>query len=215
MQVEQTRSLGAEQAGAELQALLRVRSPDPKAIERLLDRMNEAERIAATRALSGRDQKKLWYAVDGFRSVALTDLVPPSVPALTPVRHYGKNSQPAFTIFEKRFFRPADQDPNAPSELGGANFQSIQMLTGPGYYVARASRERAGEVVLDYRKVPALAPVGWMPIVKNQWGRGALFYGIGANFGDTLRRVSEHVTIGSGHSKVLPAFFVLCRQDLP
>jgi hypothetical protein len=215
MQVEHTQSLGAEQAGAELQALLRVEAPDPKAIERLLDRMKEAERIAATRAMSGGDQKKLWYVADGFRSVKLSDIVPPSVPALTPVRHYGKNSQPMFTIFEKRFFRPEGQDPNAPTLLGGANFQSIQLLTGPGYYVARDGSERPGEVVLDYRNVPAQAPAGWPSIVKNQWGRGALFYGIGANFGDTLRRVSEHVTIGSGHSKMLPAFFVLCRQELP
>lgn len=214
MQVEQTQSLSGEQ-GAELRALLAVQSPDPKAIERLLDRMNEAERIAATRTLSGRDQKKLWYAVDGFRSVKLVDIVPPSVPTLTQVRHYGKNSQPAFTVFEKRFFRPAGQDPSAPSELGGANFQSIQLLTGPGYYVARDGTQRPGEVVLDYRHVPVQAPTGWPAIVKNQWGRGALFYGIGANYGDTLRRVSEHVTIGSGHSKLLPAFFVLCRQDLP
>jgi hypothetical protein len=214
MQVEQTQSLGGEQ-GAELRALLSVQSPDPKAIERLLDRMDEAGRIAATRALSGRDQKKLWYAVDGFRSVKLTDMVPPSVPALTQVRHYGKNSQPAFTMFEKRFFRPEGQDPNAPTLLGGANFQSIQLLTGPGYYVARDGSERTGEVVLDYRNVPAQAPAGWPSIVKNQWGRGAIFYGIGASFGDTLRRVSEHVTIGSVHSKVLPGFFVLCRQDLP
>jgi hypothetical protein len=214
MQVEQTQTLSDTDAASELRALIRTQTPDPKAIERLLDRMKESDRIAATRALSGRDQKKLWYVVDGYRSVKLTDIVPPRVPALTQVRHYGKNSQPMFTLFEKRFFRPEGQDPNAPSELGGANFQVIQLLTGPGYYMAHDGTARPGEVVLDYRRVPQHAPAGWPRIVKNQWGRGAVFYGIGANFGDTLRRVSEHVTIGSGHAK-LPAFFVLCRQELP
>jgi hypothetical protein len=214
MQVESTRAMDGSEPSAELRALLSVQTPDPKAIERLLDRLSEAERIAATRALGGRALKKLWYAVEGFRSVSLSDLVPPNVPALTQVRHYGKNSQPAFTLFEKRFFRPEGQDPNAPTELGGANFQVIQLLTGPGYYVVRSSTTRPGEVVLDYRRVPVQKPAGWPRIVKNQWGRGAIFYGA-VDFGDTLRRVSEHVTIGSGHGKLVEAFFVLCRQATP
>jgi enoyl-CoA hydratase/carnithine racemase len=177
MQIESTQVMGGAEAGAELRALLAAQTPDAQAIERLLDRLKEPERIAATRSLDGRAQKKLWYAADGFRGLTLADIVPPNVPALTQVRHYGKNSQPAFTQFEKRFFRPEGQDPRAPSELGGANFQVIQLLTGPGYYTAHNSTSRPGEVVLDYRRVPVQKPADWPRIVKNQWGRGAIFYG--------------------------------------
>ena len=216
MQTEQTQARGGTEAAAELNALIRAQAPDPKAIERSLDRLKEPDRIAATRGLAPRDQKKLWHVVDGFRSVTLTDLVPPRVPAMTPVVHYGKNSMPMFTLFEKRFYRPTGQDPNAPIELAGANFQTISFLTGPGYYVVtkHPNPARAGEVDVDYRKVPSIEPEGWPAIVTNERGRCRLVYGFMV---DTLRRVSEHVTIGSAarHGKPISAYFMLCRQELP
>ena len=68
---------------------------------------------------------------------------------MTPLRHYGKNSMPMFTLFEKRFYRPEGQDPNAPRELCGANFQRISPLTGPGYFVVTPHPSRANEVDVD------------------------------------------------------------------
>jgi len=214
MQAEHTQSTGQAEAGAELRALIRATAPDPKAIERLLDGMSEPQRIAATRALTGRDQKRLWKVVDGFRTVALTDLVPPRVADMTPVVHYGKNSMPMFTLFEKHFYRPSGQDASAPHELAGANFQAISLLTGPGYYVVHAHPTRANEVDVDYRRVPNVKPEGWPKILDNDGGRSGVVYG---KMVDTLRRVSEHVTIGSAakNGKPFNAYFVLCRQELP
>ena len=108
----------------------------PQPISDLLDSLDEPTRIAATRALDRPLQRKLWKAADGFREVRVLDMVPAETPDLTAVRHYGINSLPLFRLFEKRFYRPGGQDPAHPSELGGANFQSIQALTGPGYFVA-------------------------------------------------------------------------------
>ena len=200
------------EAGAELRALIHAKPSNPQAIASLLDRLAQSDRIAATRALGALDQKKLWHVVDGFRSVTLADLVPPSTPAMTPVVHHGKNSMPMFTLFEKRFYRPIGQDPDAPSELAGANFQTISFLTGPGYYVVtpHLGSTRA-EVDVDYRRVPSSKPEGWPAIVTNESGRSRLVYGFMV---DTLRRVSEHVTIGSAarHGKPISAYFVLCRQ---
>jgi hypothetical protein len=199
---------------SELSALIGETSPSPSKIGAFLDRLPEPERIEAVRSLSGKQQKKLYHAVDGYRPLALTDMVGPEVPAMHAVRHFGKNSMPMFTLFEKRFYRGPDADPSAPSELCGANFQSISPLTGPGYYVAVLDPQRH-EVLVDYRRVPSVAPEGWPRIVRNESDlRTRLVYGFMV---DTLRRVSEHVTIGSAarHGKPFGAYFVLCRQERP
>jgi hypothetical protein len=204
--------MNSQDALGELHARIREKPCDPDKICALLDALSAAERVEVVRGLRGADQSRLYRAVDGWRRVSLTDLVPPAVPALTEVRHYGKNSQLLFALFEKRFYRLPDDDPNAPSELCGANFQSIQLITGPGYFVVHAKPERPNELEVDYRRVPLAKPQGWPAIEPNKWRRGHLFYGA-VGFMDTLRRVSEHVTIGSGHNPAIPAYFVLCRQD--
>jgi hypothetical protein len=195
----------------ELRAKIHAEPAEPIAVAALLDALPAAERADVVRGLNGSDLARLYQAVDGFRMVRLADLVPSSVPAMTEVRHFGKNSQLMFTHFEKRFFRPEGEDRHAPRELGGANFQAIQFLTGPGYFVVHEKPERPNEVEIDYRRVPAIKPEGWPAIEANQWRRGHIFYG-SIGFMDTLRRVSEHVTIGSGHSKLIPAYFALCRD---
>jgi hypothetical protein len=198
------------QEGSELQARI-AEGAKPQVICDLLDRMSHEGRVAATRALDRRAQKTLYRLVDGFRPVTLLDMVPAHIAPLTAVRHHGKNSMPMFTLFEKRFYRAPDQDPKAPEQLGGANFQSIQWLTGPGYFVAVPSKEKP-EVLVDYYRVPSIAPEGFMKIVPNGFNRSGLVYG---SMIDTLRRVSEHVTIGSAakHGKDIGAFFVLVRED--
>lgn len=197
------------EAIAELHRLIEAGAPQP--ISDLLDKLQEPERLEAVRSLSRSTQRKLWNAVDGFREVRITDMVPPSTPDLKAVRHYGKNSLPMFRLFEKRFYRPGGQDPAHPVELGGANFQSIQLLTGPGYFVAVDSPKRP-EVLVDYYRVPKVKPDDFFPIEENRRNRGGLVYGYMI---DTLRRVSEHVTIGSAakHGKDIGAYFVLCREQ--
>jgi hypothetical protein len=195
-------------AARELQRLIRQRS-QPHIIARFLDALAEPARIAASRSLDRSLQRALWSLVEGFRPVRLTDLVPPSTPELTAVRHYGRNTLPLFTLFEKRFYRGAGVDPNDPRELAGANFQTLQPLTGPGYFTVQEDPAR-GELLVDYRRVPNAAPVGFAPIAPNKGNRSGLVYG---GMVDTLRRVSEYVTIGSAakRGKDLGSYFTLCR----
>jgi hypothetical protein len=199
------------EAAGRLRASIRATVCDPQRISDYLDGLDATERVIAVRSLGAAEQRLLWRAVDGFRPVRLTDLVPPTVPALTPVRHYGRNSMPAFTIFEKRFYRPEGISADAPSELCGANFQHISPLTGPGYFVVEPHKERP-EVCVDYRRLPQRAPEGWPEIRSNERGVSRFIYGFMV---DTLRRVSEHVTIGSAarHGRDIGAFFLLCRQE--
>lgn len=203
-----TGSTEAQAAIAELHRLIEAGAPQP--ISDLLDRLPEDARIAAVRSLARGQQRKLWKVVDGFREVRIIDMVPSGTPDLTAVTHYGKNSLPMFRLFEKRFYRPGGQDPHKPTELGGANFQSIQLLTGPGYFVAVDSPKRP-EVLVDYYRVPKVKPDDFFPIEENRSNRGGLVYGYMI---DTLRRVSEHVTIGSAakHGKDIGAYFMLCRE---
>jgi hypothetical protein len=181
-----------------------------KELASLLDGLSHEERVAWVRSLGRREQRRLYEAAEGFLPLALADLVPPSRPDAATVRHFGKNTLPVFTWFEKRFARPAGQDPQAPSELHGFNFQTLRWLTGPGYYVARIDPARP-EVLIDYREIPALAPPGWPPLRGNEGGLGRLVYG---NMVDRLRRVSEHVTIGSAakNGRDLGSWFLLTRE---
>ncbi len=201
----------AGDAGQELVGRLRDQSIETAEISKFLDGLSHAERVAAIRALGGKDQHRLYDAADGFAEVRLTDLVAPTIGDLVEVRHHGKNSLPLFTHFEKRFSRAPGRDPASPGDLMGFNFQTMSPITGPGYYVAREDENRR-EVLVDYNLLPDCHPEGWPEIKRNDRGLARFVYGFMI---DTLRRVSEHVTIGSAsrHGKDTGNWFVLCRED--
>jgi hypothetical protein len=195
---------------AELLARLRGARVDPQEIRTLLDGLRHDERVEAVRALGRAEQRRLYEAVGGFESLRLADLVPPSVGDFATVRHFGKNTLPAFTHFEKHFVRSPGEDRGKPGALLGFNLQSMSAITGPGYFVARDAESRP-EVLIDYREVPAQRPEGWPEIRSNDRGLARFVYG---GMVDTLRRVSEHVSIGSAARKGqdLGSWFILCRE---
>jgi hypothetical protein len=202
--------MGASEAAGELRALLAEAPVSAQRIADLLDGCSHEERVLAIRSLGRGPQRALYAAVDGFRPVRLADLVPPRTEDFVPVRHYGRNTLPAFTHFEKRFCRPPGADQEKPGELYGFNFQTMAPLTGPGYFVAHEDPGRP-EVWVDYRRVPTEHPEGWPEIVVNERGLARFVYGFMV---DTLRGVSEHVTIGSAARKGrdINSWFILCRE---
>ena len=165
--------------------------------------------MAVVRSLGRAAQRTLYRAVEGFRPVTLADLVPAEVDDFATVRHFGRNTLPVFSLFEKRFCRPPGEDRAKPGELYGFNFQAMQPVTGPGYFVAQQD-PNAQEVWVDYTRVPAAHPDDWPEIRPNERGLSRFVYG---HMVDTLRGVSEHVTIGSAARKGrdLGSWFVLCR----
>jgi hypothetical protein len=66
--------------------------------------------------------------------------------------------------------------------------------------------------LVDYCSLPPERPHGWPPIRSNERGLSRLVYGF---LLDTLRGVSDHVTIGSAARKGrdLGSWFALCRED--
>jgi hypothetical protein len=200
----------ASDPGRELVALAIETSVDPRGIARFLDGLTQAERVVAVRALGRPEQRRLYAAVAGALPLHLADLVPAAAADLAPVRHYGRNTLPAFTLFEKRFCRPRGADRQKPGELWGYNHQSTAWLTGPGYFVAYEDPARP-EVLIDYTRLPAGRAEGWPEVRGNERGLSRFVYGFMV---DRLRRVSEHVTIGSAarHGRDIGSWFVLCRE---
>jgi len=196
--------------GRELRARLSATPVEPRAIALLLDGLSHDERVAAVRSLGRTSQRRLYAAVDGFLPLRLADLVAPATADLVPVRHYGRNTLPAFTFFEKRFCRPRGQDREKPTELWGYNHQSTAWATGPGYFVAVEDPSRP-EILIDYTRVPTGRAEGWPELRPNDRGLARLVYGFMI---DRLGRVSEHVTIGSAarHGRDLGSWFALCRE---
>ncbi len=202
--------MAGKDAAVELRTRLREASAALAPVSQLLDGISHAERVAAIRGLGRREQRALYAAAASAPPLRLSDLVPPGVPAMTQVRHHGRNTLPAFTWFEKRFCRPPGSDPERPGALFGFNFQRLAPLTGPGYFIARD--DPAGrEVRIDYRELPAEHPPGWPAIRSNERGLARLVYGFMV---DRLRRVSQHVSIGSAtrHGRELGSWFVLARE---
>jgi hypothetical protein len=197
-------------ANTELHTLLAASTIKPVDVSRFLDGLSHAERVSAIRDTRRDEQRRLYAAVDGFAPVRLVDLVAPGMRPFETVRHFGKNTLPAFTHFEKRFCRPPEADPERPGELYGFNFQTMSPVTGPGYFVAVEDGER-DEVLVDYRRVPPRHPDGWPEIRRNEAGLSRFVYGFMV---DTLRRVSEHVTIGSAARKGrdMGSWFMLARE---
>lgn len=198
------------EATRELKAMLAEPRPEARRIAGLLDAAGHDVRVAAVRSLGRPEQRRLYDAVDGFRPLHLGDIVPPATDDFVTVRHHGRNTLPAFRLFEKRFCRPRGADREKPEQLYGFNFQTLAPLTGPGYFVAVEAPERP-EVWVDYRRVPTEHPAEWPEIRPNERGLSRFVYGFML---DTLRRVSEQVTIGSAARKGrdMGSWFVLCRE---
>jgi hypothetical protein len=196
-------------SGAHLIELIRAPSPDRAEIAAHLDGLAPAARLDAVRSLGGASlQRRLWETAAGAAPVGIDEIVPPDALPLREFIYHGKNSLPAFTLFQKRFCRPSQ--PEATGRLWGYNHTDVARFVGPGYFVCHAVDGPAAAI--DYRDVPPERPAAWPAIRAN--GRG-LSYFVYRDMIDYLRRVSEHVLIGSAHrhGKELGNYFMLCRED--
>ena len=207
------RELEEQEASAsrELEAMISDAAVGRAKISQLLDDLPAELRPRVVRRLDRTAQRALFEGAEGFAPLRLVDLVPPQAADLAEVRHLGRNTLPAFRIFEKRFCRLAGESPEQPESLAGYNFQAMSRITGPGYFMARNDPDR-DEVLVDYRQLPTDRPPHWPEIRSNERGLARFVYGFML---DRLRRVSEHVTVGSAarHGQELGSYFVLSRVD--
>ena len=183
-------------------------------IAEYLDSLAPTDRREETLALDGPLQKKLYERAQGSAPIDLDFFVPPDVGDETEVIHYGRNSQPAFKYFQKRWARPAHRE----NQLFGYNEARVRPLIGPGYFVARPTdadgSDVRGGVVVDYFMMPdAAIPAGWPPLKPNSRGLQMFIYN---KTRDYMRQVSRHVSIGIAYrmEKTVLGYFVLCRADV-
>lgn len=185
---------------------------DIDAIAAYLDGLDHGARLAEVLALDPKPQRILWDLARG-RAVSLADMVPADRGPLETVRHFGRNTLPAFKLFEKRFCRPA-ADASAQDVLWGYNEGSARKFVGPGYFICRATPDDSrGASVVDYYSVPPSKPADWPKIRSNEWRLQKLVY---AKMHDFLRQVSDGVTIGRAYKRdrQTPNCFMLCREAL-
>ncbi len=167
-------------------------------------------------------QRRLFEKCKGFKTLSFDDFVPSDVDPLVEVVHWGKNSLPALTHFQKRFCKPKPNGDNGgKKELWGYNEQApdgvfpTKAFTGPGYYVMHEPEGRQdseGELDIDYTRLPPAKPEAWPSIVPNERRAGRFVY---AGMVDVMRGVSKHVSVGRAikGGKFIDAYFVLCRED--
>jgi len=174
-----------------------------------LDGLEPGRRRDEVQALDAKAQRVLWRMARG-RAIDHDHFVPADRGPLEPVRHYGRNTLPAFTLFEKRFCRPPESEDR--STLWGYNEGLTRPLVGPGYFIVRATGgDSRGQSVIDYTRVPPNKPSAWPEIKFNERGISRFVY---AYMLDFMRGVSEHVSIGRAYKKdrETPNCFVLCRE---
>jgi len=190
-----------------LNSLLRCDPIDLGAVAQHLDGLDHDERVRQVRSVPGGLQKRLFAAADGWRSLDMQYFVPDETPDRTFVRHYGKNSLPLFSHFEKRFARP---EPGSPV-MWGFNHGPMMGIVGPGHFVLRTGPSEL-ELHVDYYSHPPDRIEGAPKLARNDKGISALVYG---HMVDVLRGVSDHVSIGRAVKKGAdtPNYFLLCRQD--
>ena len=182
-------------------------------LSEVLDGMGHEGRVHCVRGWDKKTMIALWAAVEGHRALSLDHFVPPSMGELAEVIHDGKNSLPAFSMFQKRFCKPRDPEA-AGQKLYGYNHQVTEWLApviGPGYFVTKLS-ETAGEVVIDYKELPSEKAPSW-PEIESNSGRGALVYG---GMVDHMRGITNYISIGRAEKggKWMDAYFVLVRKDV-
>jgi hypothetical protein len=185
---------------------------DVGAIEDFLDGLDNGTRIAEVTSLRRGEQRRLYEAVAGHRTLRVQDFVPADRPPLEEVVFEGRNTLPAFTRFAKVFCRPGDPEASEKGELWGYNRNSafVETVVGPGFFVAADHGEQ--EVLVDYLRVPSGRPEHWPKILPND-ARLSFFVYNGTQ--DVVRGVSEHVSIGraSRRGNIMNVWFVLCRND--
>ena len=179
---------------------------DFEQLEAALDAANHRERVAAMYQMSTKMQARLFDQAHG-RAVTLRQFVPWD-DLYRPVHHWGKNTiAPGVNRFQKRFSRVGGHPSH---ELVGYNEDWYSLAISPGYYVASMD-EAAGELLVDYTRLPEDRPRDWPRIVPNWIGLGSVIF---LGMQDRLRYLSEHMTIGRAYKagKALDNWFVLVRE---
>jgi len=178
-----------------------IPKPTDADLATISDALNSAEseqRVSWLRGLNKKQQAALFELAEGTKM----NVAEVHGDAGVTTVHYGKNSLPMFTHFQKRICMHE-------GVVQGYNHQSLEWLVGPGHFRV-IDHEVDGELLFDYLWAPETVPEGFPPARSNKGGISSLVYG---NLQDVVRKVSDHVSIGRAiiKGKLTNNYFGLCR----
>lgn len=186
---------------------------DIKALAIYLDHLEQNQRIHEVTSLNANQQKLLWNAALGGDRLSMDFFVPLNKKAGEQVIHWGQNSLPFATKFQKVMCRTSN-----PSKHAGYNVSPLAWLVGNGFFVTRETTDSDFDnhgIVVDYTQVPTEGSASW-PEIK-PCGKDRLGIIPYAGNHDFMRKVSNHVSIGRAKKAKsqtwMPNWFVLCRED--
>lgn len=185
----------------------------PRLIE-ILDGLGHEGRVHAVHTWNKHRQAAIFEAAKDNGPLTIDYFVGPHIAPKVEVATEGMNTMPMFTWVRKHF---AKTSADATELVGYNNIPPFHMsFSGPGYFMAR-NDEAAGEVLVDYERIPtdqASLPAGWPKIVPNSGLplRGVVY----GTMVDRMRKVSKHVSIGraSKGGKLMDVWFTIVRKDV-
>ena len=156
-----------------------------------LDGLSGARKVDEVRSVRGKLVGVLYDLASAVEPLTVGELIAEQVPSGATVTWEGRNSLPAFSIFQKRFTRTAD------GLVFGYNAGLTSPAVGPGYFaVSQAGPEHPGELLFDYTQPPPFEPAGWPRFVPNERRLSALVF---KDMHDFVRRVARGVLVGSAY----------------
>jgi hypothetical protein len=166
-----------------------------------VDALAASDRIAQVRMLGHREQEKLWEIAKGRAPLDLSSFVDATESTII---YEGKNTLPAFSYFQKRFWRPASGDVVGYNHNGGF----VTALTGPGYFLTVGADD--GEILFDYTKSVSVQPPGWPALRENSGMLAGVVFG---GMKDYCRYVARGTVIGAAFKGGKPRnqYFMLTR----
>ena len=181
-----------------------------KEIREAFDALSHQERLNEMYQFDSHSQALLFDLVTG-QDCSFDFFVPPSR-LNEEVIHWGQNSLPLFSKFQKRM--AAIEGVNG-IEYSGYNEQLMKALTGPGYFQLADNLVSPGgrkQLFVDYINLPSFKLDSWPAIIPNSARLSRVIY---YQTRDWMWQVSEHVSIGraSRQGRWMDNWFLLCRED--
>jgi hypothetical protein len=166
-----------------------------------LDALAAADRVAEVRQLGHREQEKLWELTKGKAPIDVATFVNATEQTII---YEGKNTLPAFSFFQKRFWKPKA------GEIVGYNHNGgfVTAVTGPGYFLTVNADD--GEILFDYTREATIRPPEWPELKPNTGMLAGVVYG---GMKDYCRYVAKGTVIGAAFKggKSRNQFFMLTR----
>ncbi len=175
-----------------------------------LNSLGHRQRLAEIHQVDGPMQALLYEMAEGAACKLVGDFVPRDK-LDQQVVHWGVNSLPVASRFQKMFYMSSNQPTF--DVCPGYNEHRFRILTGPGYFTAKDHlwQDTVSRVTIDYFDVPTQKLPQWPTILPQNVRLARFMY---YQTRDWMWKVSDHISVGRAKKldDWLDSWFVLCRE---